>query len=94
MGPFRIGKNRTLPDWQIWDSSGLVKMGPFRIGENWDPSGLVKMGPFRIGENWDPSGLNPSRLVKMGPFRIVAIGFSVSESIMLNELTRKGVFRP
>ena len=131
MGPFRIDENGTLADWvkwafPDWDPSGLVKMGPFRIGENgtfpdWDTSELVKKGPFRVSENgtvpdWDTSGL-----VKMGPFRIgqngtlpdwdasglVKMAFpgrlkftpetrfdTVSESIMLYELTRKGVIRP
>ena len=74
-------KNRTLPKWQSLDPSGLIKMGPLRIGKigtppDWqkkDPSGLAKLGPLRIGksrnspdwQNWDPSGL-----AKMGPFWI------------------------
>ena len=64
--PFRIGKKRTLPDWQKWDHSRLAKRGPFRIDKNgpcrigkngilsdwkkWDHSGLAKTGPFRIGK--------------------------------------------
>ena len=75
--PHRIGKNKTPPDWQKQDPSGLAKTRPIWIGksrnfpdwQNWDPSGLAKMGPLRIGkigtppdwQNWDPSGLRPLR---------------------------------
>ena len=58
---FRIGKNRTLPDWQKWDPSELEKIGPLRI-KKMGPSGLANFGPFRIETlpHWQ----------KLGPFRI------------------------
>ena len=60
--PIRIGKNKTPPDWQNWDPSGLAKLGTLLIGkigtlsdwQNWDHSGLAKLGPLRIGKNKTP----------------------------------------
>ena len=57
VGPLRIGKNKTPPDWQKYDPSRLAKIRPLRIGKNktpldWqnlDPSGLPKTRPLRIG---------------------------------------------
>ena len=58
LGPIRVGKNRTLPDWRNENPSGLAKLGPFWIGkigilrswQNWDPSELAKLGPFRLSK--------------------------------------------
>ena len=79
---FRIGKTRTFSDWQTWDLSGLAKIGPFRIGEN------------RTLPDWDHSGFVKIAfpgLLKISP---ETLPDTVSESIMLYELARKGVFRP
>ena len=62
--PLRIDKNRTPPDWQNWDPSGLTKS---------DPSGLVKLGPLRIDKNRTPPDWqkqDPIGLAKTGPLRI------------------------
>ena len=48
----RIGKNKTLPDW---DPFRLAKLGPLGIGKNktppdWDPSGFVKIASRRLSK--------------------------------------------
>ena len=96
LGPLRIGKFGTLPDWQKWDPSGLAKLGPFWIGKNrsppdWqkcDPSGLAKIRPFWIGKNktlpdWDPCGFAKIAfqiLLKFSPYTLTD---TFSDAIML-----------
>ena len=63
---------------------------------------MTKLGSFQIGktrtlpdwQNWDPSGF--VKLAFPGRLTITpeTLPDTVSESIMLYELTRKGVFRP
>ena len=48
-------KNKTPPDWQNWDPSGLAEIGPFRI---------CRIGPLRIGKietppDWQNFGTLP-----------------------------------
>ena len=106
-GPFRIGKIRTFPDSaKIWTLPDWQSYDPFRLAKIWtlpdwaknlDPSGLAKLGPFRIGKIWTPPRWYPSGFVKIafqGRLKItpVTLSYTVSEPIMLYELTRKGIF--
>ena len=91
LGPLRIGKIGTPPDWQNWDPTRLAKLGP---------SGLAKIVHFRFGkigtppdwQNWDPSGFVKIAFQRLPKFSTDTLPDTFSDDIMLFVITRKGVF--
>ena len=88
LGPFRVGKIGILPDWQKQDPPDW---------QNWDRSGLAKLGPFRVGKigtlsDWDPSGFIKIAFQSFLKFSSNTLPDTISDAIMLLELTRKDVF--
>ena len=72
MIPLRIGTNRTLPDCQNIDPSGLGPLGisNYKTPPDSDPSDFVESRPLRIRtpltlKNFDPSGLGGLSSVKV-----------------------------